>query len=58
MTWSNAGKGGSFDLTELGLVWGIGDLFVPSAKAVRSVDAALVRAFETLPDLTQPLTAK
>ncbi len=52
VTWQNTGKGGSFDITELGAAWGIGNLFVPSAKTVRSVHAGLVKALETLPDLS------
>ena len=58
VTWQNTGKGNSFDLTEIGAAWGIGNLFVPSAKTVRSVHAALVKAFESLPDLSQPTTLK
>jgi hypothetical protein len=37
---------------------GIAPLFVPSAKTVRSVHAALVKAFETLPDLSSPPAPK
>jgi hypothetical protein len=59
VTWDNTGKGNSFDFTtDLGLAAGVGHLFVPSAKTVRSVHAALVKAFETLPDLTQPATPR
>jgi hypothetical protein len=58
VTWQNKGKGGSFDITEIGASWGIGHLFVPSAKTVRSVHAALAKAFETLPDLSNPPAPK
>ncbi|MBK9140709.1 MAG: hypothetical protein IPM17_18480 [Verrucomicrobia bacterium] len=58
VVWQSAGKGASFDVTELGAAFGIGHLFVPSAKTVVSVHAALARAFETLPDLTQAPAAK
>jgi len=58
VTWQSAGKGSSFLFTEIGAAWGIGNLFVPSAKTVRSVHAALSQAFETLPDLRNPAAAK
>jgi hypothetical protein len=53
VVWQDAGKGDSFDSNELGAAFGIGHLFVPSAKTVVSVHAALAKAFETLPDLTR-----
>lgn len=64
VTWQNAGKGTSFNPIDtattaavggiLGLaVEGTAHALVPSAKTVQSVHAALARAFETLPDLTQ-----
>ena len=58
VTWQNKGKGGSFDITEIGATWGIGHLFVPSAKTIRSVHAALANAFESLPDLSSPPAPK
>ena len=55
ITWQNSAGAVAGDL---GVSWGLGHLFVPSAKTVQSVHAALVKAFETLPDLSQPTTVK
>jgi hypothetical protein len=55
--WQNTGSGDSFDLSEVigvGPAGGIAHLLVPSAKTIRSVHAALVKAFETLPDQSSP----
>ena len=69
VVWQNTGSGDSFDLAEvigIGVASGIvglaalgtAHLFVPSAKTVRSVHAALVKAFDTLPDLSSPPAPK
>lgn len=65
VSWQNTGKGSSYDPSSLlagGVIGqsieGVGHIFVPSAKTVVSVHAALAKAFETLPDLSQPQSQK
>ncbi len=58
VTWQNTGSGSSFDPLELGAAYGIAALIAPSGKTIRSVHAALVQAFATLPDLTSPPAPK
>jgi hypothetical protein len=55
VTWQNTASGTGGDL---GAAFGIGHLFVPSAKTIESVHAALVKAFESLPDLSSPPAPK
>ena len=55
VTWQNTASGTGGDL---GAAFGIGHLFVPSAKTIRSVHAALANAFESLPDLSSPPAPK
>jgi len=60
--WNSAAKGDYYDAGIQALLVagpmgpamnGLGHIFVPSAKTVTSVHSALVKAFETLPDLTR-----
>lgn len=67
ITWDSTAKGQYYDAGIEALLVagplgsamnGLGHLFVPSAKTVTSVHAALVKAFETLPDLTQQASSQ
>ena len=51
VTWQNTASGAGGDL---GAAFGLGHLFVPSAKTIQSVHPALKKAFETLPNLSSP----
>ena len=51
VTWQNTASGTGGDLVA---VFGLGHLFVPSAKTVESVHAALKKALNTLPNLSSP----
>lgn len=53
VTWQNKATGSGGDL---GAGFGLGHLFVPSAKTIQSTRAALEKAFENLPNLASPLT--
>jgi hypothetical protein len=55
VTWQNTASGAGGDL---GAAFGLGHLFVPSAKTIQSVHPALKKAFETLPNLSSPPAPK
>lgn len=61
VTWQSTGSGNSLDFGEIigtGAIGGIAHLLVPTAKTIKSVHPALMQAFATLPDLTQPSISK
>jgi hypothetical protein len=58
VTWQSRASGDSFDLTEIGVAWGISALIVPSGKTIEAIRIAMEKAFQSLPDVSQATTLK